>query len=483
MACELPVTTCRIYLLSPNGDQLLNYGDYPIRPLHGWDEDDSQGQPILPLPSFQKALESGQAQLLHRDGSEHLPEAEKAILFFDVIKTVCLIPLIAKQARLGVIAVGEARNLKREPFTKEKLDLLQALATQISTLIHNAQLYQESARQAERLEVLNEVTKAIGSTIELESLLELIYEQLRKVLPADTYFVSLYEAEENILDMRILIDDGERFPPRRYPAGHGLSSWVLQNRQPLLLRHMSEESASQPVKGILLGKARRSESWLGTPILVGDQPLGLLAIASYTPKAFDESDVTLLSNIASQASVALDNARQHAAVKEQARRDSLTGVYNHGHLLIRLEEEVAHGQEQGTPVSLIMLDIDHFKKYNDTYGHVVGDQVLRLLADAIQAHVKKTDAVGRWGGEEFAVALAGATTDQAVGVAERIRNTLASLELFDKNGERLPNPTASQGIATFPFHAQDAAKLVDVADMALYRAKGMGRDQIMIADA
>ena len=108
-------------------------------------------------------------------------------------------------------------------------------------------------------------------------------------------------------------------------------------------------------------------------------------------------------------------------MKDQARRDSLTGAFNHGYLLQRLQEVIDRAQKGNRPVSLIMLDIDHFKAYNDAYGHVTGDQVLRLSVQAIQAHVKQTDPVGRWGGDEFGVVLPNATTDQTRGVAERIR--------------------------------------------------------------
>ncbi len=207
----------------------------------------------------------------------------------------------------------------------------------------------------------------------------------------------------------------------------------------------------------------------------------MLALASYTPNAFDEDDAAILSNVAGQAALAIDNARHHAEVEEQARRDSLTGAYNHGYLLRRLEEEVELARPNQTPVSLIMMDIDYFKQYNDTYGHVVGDEVLCLLVQAIQLHIKKTDVVGRWGGEEFAVALPGTSSRQALMVAERIRGTLASMALSDRDGNPIPKPTVSQGIATFPQDVNSAPELVDVADQALYVAKQRGRDQIMVA--
>ncbi len=346
----------------------------------------------------------------------------------------------------------------------------------------NVQSYQSFRRQTERLAVLNEVARAIGSTIELNDLLELVYQQLSRVILTDTYYVSVYDPQEDAADMRILIDNGQRFPPRQIPTGAGLVGLVLRRRAPLLIRQLSRERDALELEPLTLGNPRSSESWLGVPLMVGDELLGVIAVASYQPNAFAADDVALLSTIAEQVAVALDNARHHAEVEEQARRDSLTGAYNHSHFITRLREEVASAKTSAAPISLIMLDIDYFKQYNDRYGHVVGDTVLSLTVQAIQAHVKKTDVVGRWGGEEFGVALVSATTEQAARVAERIRETMAQARLTDTNGQPIPAPTVSQGIATCPDHVADADALVIAADRALYHAKGAGRDQVRVAE-
>ena len=343
-----------------------------------------------------------------------------------------------------------------------------------------ARLHKAKQHQADQVSVLNQVALAVGSTIELDTLLDLVYQQLSRVISADTYYVTLYNPEEESLDMRILIDDGQRFPPAKVPMGKGLVSWVVQQRQPLLIRHLSQEMDALPVKPVIVGQQRHSESWLGVPIMSGNHLMGILAMASYKPFAFDDQAQTLLDNVAELVALALDNAYHHAQVEEQARRDSLTGVYNHGYLLSRLSEAVKMGRAEGKPVSLIMLDIDYFKNYNDAYGHVVGDEVLRLIVQAIQIHVKRTDVVGRWGGEEFAIALPATATVQAREVAERIRHTLAALPLVDRESQPIPKPTVSQGIATFPDHAANADQLVDIADRALYQAKEQGRDQVRV---
>ena len=124
--------------------------------------------------------------------------------------------------------------------------------------------------------------------------------------------------------------------------------------------------------------------------------------------------------------------------------------------------------------------VDHFKLYNDTYGHIIGDQVLRLTVQAMESHIKTTDTIGRWGGEEFGIVLPNATTTQANMVANRIRRTLSELPLFNVEGKTIPKPTISQGIATIPEHTSDVDELVVIADRALYRAKARGRDQVAV---
>ncbi|MGE5376655.1 MAG: diguanylate cyclase [Bacteroidota bacterium] len=205
---------------------------------------------------------------------------------------------------------------------------------------------------------------------------------------------------------------------------------------------------------------------------------GVIALGSYRPNAFDSGDMELLSNLAQHVSLALDNSFRHTQLEEQSRLDSLTSVFNHGYFLKRLAEQAQNANQNQTRVSLIMLDIDHFKLYNDTYGHLVGDRILIALCTAIKSHIKHTDAVGRWGGEEFVISLPGASGADAVRVAERIRQTMASLQAEGRDQKTMPVPTVSQGIAVYPLDSDEIYRLVDLADHRLYIAKERGRNQV-----
>jgi len=225
---------------------------------------------------------------------------------------------------------------------------------------------------------------------------------------------------------------------------------------------------------------RGIRSVMSVPLVRGEETLGVLSVLHPRPGFFDEEQCRLLMAIAQQVAVAVANARLHETVQEQAMLDSLTQVYNHGELIRRLHVAVEEGAREDQPVSYIMLDIDYFKEYNDRYGHVTGDLILTAIVQAIQANVKKTDIVGRWGGEEFGIVLPRTDSERAQIVADRVRHTLAAMPLTDDQGHEVPKPTVSQGIATYPTTAASAEQLIDLADVALYRAKGKGKDQVHI---
>lgn len=483
VTARLPATWCRVCLLDKQALHLVTYGEYPRRQVDGWHSLLGQRCDLVNLARHREAIQTGLPVTIRQHGSSP-PVAEGGCpaLNYSGITSACLVPIVFQEKPLGVICVGEARSWKRVPFDQKRVSLLQAVATQVGVIINYSLLHQSTQQQVERTAVLYEVARAAGSTIGTDDLMELINKQLSRVIHAETYCVGLYDPGDQSVNLAVVIDDGRRFPPCRIPAGAGLVSIVASTRRPLLIRQLSEEMEGLPARPVVLGQARLSESWLGVPMMVGDSILGLLAVASYRGNAFDEEDADLLANLATQAALTLDNARNHAELEEQAHRDSLTGVYNHGYFLQRLGEAITKASAKGTPVSLIMLDIDHFKAYNDTYGHVIGDQALCLTVQAIRAHVKTTDTVGRWGGEEFGIVLPTADSDSALRIAQRVRYTLAKLKLSDGQGATLPNPTVSQGIATYPTQAADVDALVSLSDKALYRAKVLGRDQVAVAE-
>lgn len=336
--------------------------------------------------------------------------------------------------------------------------------------------------QLYRMEVLNKVARSLSSSLETPQVMALLTSAIQNVIEADTYFVGLLQ--DGALHLELIFDDGEFFPAKAVPLENTIAGWLIENQHQhsVLMNNVVSDTKRLGIPYSILGQKKTSKSWMGTLLESGGQILGLVAVASYQYNAFSQSDLELLQNVAQQASMAIDNAYHHAEVELQSTLDSLTGALNHGNLLKQLDHAAELAKISNRKVSLIMLDIDHFKRYNDTYGHLVGDQVLCELTSIMIQSIKSTDIVGRWGGEEFAIILPGASGEQALRVAQRIQDSLRSLTISGRNEEPIPAPTASMGIAVLPLDACNVQTLIDLADQRLYKAKERGRDEIEPAE-
>ncbi|MCI0520943.1 MAG: sensor domain-containing diguanylate cyclase [Chloroflexi bacterium] len=329
--------------------------------------------------------------------------------------------------------------------------------------------------QMRRLETVNRVSQKISATIEINAVISLVREAVQEALRADTYYVALLQGET--LRLELFYDDGEFFTGQELPARGGVAGWVIENRRPLLLKNLPEDLKKMGIQVRIIGQPKTSLSWMGVPMIASNHLIGVIAVASYRRNLFSESDLEMLVNLATQAALVIDNAFHHADVERQSRLDSLTQIYNHGSFLNLLQAHARQAQERAAPLSLIMLDVDHFKQYNDTFGHLAGDQALLTVVQAIHDTVRASDIVGRWGGEEFILMLPEASGRQAVQVAQRIRQTLRLREIATADDRLIPAPTVSQGVAVLSEVAGHE-KLIDLADRRLYQAKGRGRDQV-----
>ena len=310
------------------------------------------------------------------------------------------------------------------------------------------QLKNMARQQINRLEIINDFSKQIVvSTLDTKQVFALLSAAFQSALEADSYYISIVHGDQ--LHLELFNDDGEYFHDIRVNKKGTLSNWVITHQQELFLPDLRQDIQLDDVEIITIGKDKPTLSWMGVPMR-GAHVDGVMAISSYRHNAFDRSDMELLSTIAQRAALALDNAYHHALVQEQARLDSLTSVYNHGYFIQALHEQAQVCETQNQPLSLIMLDIDHFKQYNDNFGHLIGDEILISLCDIIRRHIKNTDAVGRWGGEEFAISLPNTDGYQAASVAQRIRETLGLLKIRNDEQTYDTHPNRQHGNCSFP---------------------------------
>jgi diguanylate cyclase (GGDEF)-like protein len=217
------------------------------------------------------------------------------------------------------------------------------------------------------------------------------------------------------------------------------------------------------------------------PLVAQNHLMGLLYREAYGP-AFAEGADQLATMLAEQVSLALANLDLREQLRSQAIRDQLTGLYNRRFLEDALTRETGRAARSGEPVAVAILDVDHFKRVNDTYGHEAGDAVLRELGQALLKTIRKTDIVGRFGGEEFLMLLPGATVEVAQARALAVLEAVRAMEVVIPNGAPLNHITASIGVAAMPLHVARGDALVAAADAALYQAKGQGRNRVVLSD-
>ncbi|MDP2232719.1 MAG: GGDEF domain-containing protein, partial [Actinomycetota bacterium] len=214
----------------------------------------------------------------------------------------------------------------------------------------------------------------------------------------------------------------------------------------------------------------------------GDHVIGVMVIASADYRELTPVELERLQVIGNQSSLSLQNALLHGELERLSVTDRLTELYNHGYFQQRLEEEFGRAVRFNHDLALIMLDIDDFKEFNDTYGHPRGDKVLQAVSEIIRSNLREMDVAARYGGEEFVVVLPETDAQGAWAVAERIRASVAEFEFVGAEAMASIHKSVSVGVAVFPTHASSAARLIEAADMVMYAAKRDGKNRVMVAE-
>jgi diguanylate cyclase (GGDEF)-like protein len=211
------------------------------------------------------------------------------------------------------------------------------------------------------------------------------------------------------------------------------------------------------------------------PLMIQKRAIGTLSVGLSRRHRFDAEEMGMLLTIAGMAAIAIENGKLYARMEEMATTDGLTGLLNHRSFQEKLDEAMARARRSGKKLSMALMDIDHFKKVNDTHGHPVGDAVLRGVAKSLRDGARATDTVARYGGEEFAIIMEETDENGAKTKAERVREMIAKLSF--KSDQGAFKATVSLGIATFPDDAADKKELILRSDEALYHSKHNGRNR------
>ncbi|MBW8075692.1 sensor domain-containing diguanylate cyclase [Metallibacterium scheffleri] len=323
---------------------------------------------------------------------------------------------------------------------------------------------------------LLDISEAAHTTADLLALFRRIHEIIGGLLPAQNCFVALHDPATGMLSFPYFIDAYDRAPaPIPLDAGT-LTGEVIRSGEALLLapdRGMHLPAHVRPI-------GRPALDWLGVPLVARERVLGALVVQSYTGDVrYRESDKQLLQFVSTQVAAAIERKQNETWLRHIAQHDALTALPNRTLFDDRLQAALLRARHSRELLGLLYLDLDHFKHVNDTWGHAAGDALLQDVARRIRRSVRESDTVGRMGGDEFVVLLAGIKqADHAMVAGEKIRTTL--LQPFEAGGQRL-SVSASIGVAVFPGHGSEGQHLIREADRAMYDAKKRGGNRCVMA--
>ncbi len=395
----------------------------------------------------------------------------------ETVNRIQCFPIFCKDRLVWVLQVF---NTSLEPGSVE---LLLSYCRHLGVILENVLMKQHAQDNQGVLSVVTNFNLAIGSQLESQGLYRAILLKTAELVGAEQASLMILDEASQELTIRFVKGLNEKIVQNlRVKPGEGLAGFAFETGRPILVRNVDEDSRFNERQ-----RARyKTKSLICVPLKTSHRRIGVLNL---TDKAngtsFDENDLKLVESVASHASVALERTDYYQLTEDLRKislTDSLTDLYNRRFFQERLSEEIDRSRRHGQPVSLIMLDIDNFKSYNDTYGHLAGDEALRLTAAIVKGSVRNIDRVARYGGEEFAVILPMTEITAARDIAERIRTSVASRYFPDEALRAAVRLTASLGIASFPQHAGNMFELVGNADKALYVAKVSGKNRVALFD-
>lgn len=397
--------------------------------------------------------------------------------------------------RSGIRTIGilSIQSYDKNAYSEGSLDTLRALANHCAGALERIWAQEALAQMVERLKALNQAAHAISSSLDMEELCRAIYDAVETAMPCNDFVIDGYEPGTNeIVPIYAVEYPRRRVQTGRYFADHGMAGHIVHTKRSLLLNSL-EEIEKSGISFEFYGSEGKDmpQSIAAAPMLFHGNVTGMVSAQAYKPKAYTSDDLYLLELLASHAAIAIENARLFAAVQKMADTDFLTGCLNRRKFFELAEHTFDHAHRNRLPLSVIMLDVDEFKRFNDRFGHNVGDRVLKLVAERCKASLRESDILGRLGGEEFVVVLPDTALHQAAQVAKRLHRTVeqANLEGMENildlvTGERPEQEalgvTISVGVAMFDESCKNIDALIELADRAMYAGKYAGKNQINI---
>jgi len=385
-------------------------------------------------------------------------------------KSEVAIPLMVRDEVVGVLDI---QSEELDAFDSETLDLLTLFSTQASIALENARLYTLEQRRSRQLEAINAIARQTTAVLNLDGLLGKVCDLVLQTFPVDQVVVLLLDEDARL---SVRAHKGKLTPiltqGAALPAGTGMGMRALEQSKTVV----ENEVAFVPH---YMASFVETRSEMCVPLIFFGEKLGVLMLESAKPNHFAEEDVAPLESVADICAGAIQNAHYFEKAQQLAYIDGLTGIYNRRYFELEISSEIERASRYDGRLAIIMIDIDNFKRLNDEFGHLLGDEVLRQVSGAFGQQLRKVDVVCRYGGEEFAILVPQTSGGNAMEVAEKLRRMV---EAYRFPGVPV-KVTISAGVAEFPANGQTRDELVAAADAALYVSKERGRNRVSGASA
>ncbi len=384
---------------------------------------------------------------------------------------VIAVPFLIGDRVVGAIGIID-ENENRQ-FLEADQVMLKQFAEHAAIAVENAILLKNSQSASNRLLILHRISQEIvTASLDPEDIYASIHHATAHLMPAEAFALTLLDETNQTINAVYLVDRSGRVSAQIIPSSKGLSGQVIRSGKSI---YIQDTQINDHKNTIHFGDPEKVRSVLAVPMRLRGNVIGMLSAQSYQPNAYKEEDQNLLEMLASYAAIALDNLKLFKEIQKLAITDPLTDIFNRRHIFELGQREFSRARRLKRPLSLIYLDIDHFKNVNDTLGHKTGDFVLKKLAEIIKDNTREIDILGRYGGEEFIIILVETPIRDACQTAERLRKIVN--EGF-QNEPNISNLTVSIGVADLKPNTSSFYHLIDEADTALYKAKNSGRNQI-----
>jgi diguanylate cyclase (GGDEF)-like protein len=341
---------------------------------------------------------------------------------------------------------------------------------------------QKYKRFQKEVNIYNEIGKTLTSTLEIREILKKIMETIGDYFRPTNWSLLLLDESTNELRFEVAVGKvSESIKDIRIKKGEGIAGWVALHGEPVLVSDVRKDPRFSRTVDKVSNFA--TESIIAVPMKIKDKVLGVIELINkeeFNP--LSKRDLEVLTTVADYAAIALENSRNYQRIQELTITDDISGLYNSRYLHQIIKNEIDTYERYHNPFSIIFFDLDLFKQVNDTYGHLVGSQMLHKVAKVISKIIRKVDLAVRYGGDEFVIVLPQANKNQAHAAAKRLRHAINAEVYFAEEGFNI-RITASFGVATYGDDATSKEELLRAVDEAMYRIKNTSRDGIALAKA